>query len=106
MASNNAIPTFVLGQLVTIQALFVNQTNTPTNPTTVTFITNDPAGAQITKASPDATITNPSTGTFLYTPAAAVALAGTWTWRVKGVGAVINADEGSFFVEPSLVATP
>lgn len=93
---NNSIREYQWGQVPTITALFTNSANTPTNPTTVTFQITDPSGAQVNTASPNAAITNPTTGTFVFTFTAALAQTGVWIWRVKGTGALTDADEGSF----------
>lgn len=104
--TTNAIPHYDIGDQPTLTALFVNATNTPTNPTTVTFITKDPAGTEVSTVFPNAAITNPSTGTFVYTYPSALSLAGTHAWRVKSVGVVINAEEGTLIVDASLMTAP
>lgn len=103
---NNSRKTYMVGQLPTITALFTNSANTPTNPTTVTFQITNPTGAQVNTASPNAAIVNPTTGTFVFTFTAALAIVGTWIWRVTGVGALTDADEGTFDVLQTLTATP
>ena len=62
---------------------------------------NDPSSAAINAPTP-------STGTFVYTwpGSVGVTTVGTYTWRVKGVGALIAAEEGSFTVDASLHVTP
>lgn len=105
---NNQIPKFYVGQRPLITATFVNSSNTLTNPTTVTFIIRDPAGTETSTASPNAAISNPSTGVFVYTwpGSTGATVVGVYGWRVKGVGALIDADEGSFEVVASLVSAP
>lgn len=106
MSGNNAVPVFVIGQMPQITALFLNATNTPTAPTAITFVTVNPLGAEVTTVAPNAAISNPSTGTYVYTYPAALSVAGTYSWRVKGTGTVTNADEGTFECQASLVITP
>ena len=95
-----------IGQTPVITAVFTNASNTPTNPTTVTFQITDPTGAQTNTTSPNAAITNGTTGTFVFTFTAALALAGTWIWRVKGNAVVVDATEGTFLVVQVLTPTP
>ena len=109
MAAGNVSPGhYLVGEQPIITAVFTNSANVATNPTTVTYIFTDPAGTQTTTASPNAAITNPSTGTFVYTwpGSVGVTTVGIYTWRVKGVGALIAAEEGSFTVDASLHVTP
>jgi hypothetical protein len=105
---SNSIGKYIVGKQPVITALFLNAAGTAVNPTTVTFITVDPLGVQTTTASPNVAITNPTVGTWVYTwpGSVGVTTVGVYTWRVKGVGALIDADEGSFEVIPSLVPTP
>ena len=108
MSRNGVVTVFEIGDQPLITATFTNAANALTNPTTVTFITVNPVGAEITTVSPNAQITNPSTGVWVYTfpGTTGIQVAGTWVWRVKGVGALIAADEGSWVVSASLVPTP
>lgn len=103
---NNSLKQYLVGQMPTVTALFTNSSNTPTNPTTVTFQITDPTGAQVNTSNPNAAITNPATGTWLYIFPAALSLSGTYVWRVKGVGTLTDADEGTFVVLPTLTPTP
>lgn len=105
---SNAVTKYLVGQQPLITALFTNAANVATNPTTVTFIFVDPAGAQTSTSNPNAAITNPSTGTWVYTwpGSTGITTVGVWSYRIKGVGALIDADEGSFEVVGSLVNTP
>lgn len=105
---NNAIQRFVVGQQPQISALFTNSVNVATNPTTVTFIVVDPAGVVVSVSNPNAAITNPTTGTwvYVYQSATGIQVVGVWQYRIKGTGALIDADEGSWEVVPSLVASP
>lgn len=103
---NNSMREYQVGQLPTITATFTNSTNTLTNPTTVTFQITDPTGTQTNTASPNAAITNPSTGVFIFTFTSALAIVGVWIWRVKGVGTLIDADEGTFKVLQTQTQTP
>lgn len=103
---NNSIREYQVGQIPTVTALFTNSSNVPTNPTTVTFQITDPTGAQVNTPSPNAAITNPTTGTFIFTFTAALSIVGVWIWRVKGTGALTDADEGTFRVMQTQTPTP
>lgn len=105
---NNSLVKYLIGDQPQVTATFTNAANVLTDPTTVTFIFVDPTGAQTTTASPNAAITNPSTGVWTYTwpGSTGILVAGMYAWRVKGVGALIGADEGTMEVVASLVVTP
>lgn len=105
---NNSAKQYMIGQNPTATCLFTNASNTPTDPTTVTFITVDPAGTQVNYATPNANILHVGTGIyeFIYPGTTGIRTPGIWAWRVFGTGALIDADEGTWEVLASTVPTP
>jgi len=105
--SNNQVR-YRIGQQPVITARCTNAAGALANPTTITFQTVDPAGTQTSTSNPNAAITNPSTGIWVYTwpGSTGVTVAGMYGWRVKGVGTVIDADDGTFEVLATTVPTP
>ena len=74
-------------------------TGLPADPTTVVLELADPTGTVVTPPS----VSHPSTGVYkaLYTPM----MAGVWTVRWEGTGAVVAASEFRFEVRPSAFAS-
>lgn len=78
----------------------------PTNPTTVTYYLRDPDGTVTPYVfGVDPEVTNPSVGRFELRPGA-LNLAGLWTYRAEGTGAVVAICEGDLTILPSSVLTP
>lgn len=101
-------PKYNIGDVPIITARFTNSANALTTPTTTTFILVDPTGTQTTTASPNAAISSGGTGILIYAypVTTGLAIAGMWSWRVKGVGVVPHGLDGTFEVRPSLAITP
>lgn len=97
---------FDIGDIPVIVARYTTTAGALATPTVATFIIVDPVGTQTTKVTGDATVVVTATGVLTYTHAAALTIAGMYSWRVKGVGVVTEAIEGSFEVRPTLVTTP
>lgn len=75
------------------------------NPTAVTVITRDPSGDQLTYATPNAAITNPSTGVWIFEFPAAVTEVGKWWVYVAGTAGVVAAAERFLTVSGAHVQT-
>lgn len=89
----------------TITATTINSSGVLTSPTAVTFIVRDPTGTETSTSSPNAQITNPSTGVWQYTFPAIVTV-GTYYVRFKGTATLIVAEECYFDVEASSFSSP
>lgn len=98
--------TYDVGDRPSFVATFTNAAGTLTSPSTVVFITRDPAGTETSYTSPHASIVETSTGVFTFTLPSALATEGTWYVRAKGTAGLITAGETSFMVRPSEFTTP
>lgn len=88
------------GDLVRISAEFRNEAGALTDPTTVTFSFKMPSGTETTYTyGTDAQVGRTSAGLFYADLQADES--GVWVWRFKGTGAVAQADEGQFYVQPT-----
>jgi hypothetical protein len=101
----SATRTYDVGDRPEITATFTNAAGTATDPTTVVFITRAPDSTEVSYTAPT-NITNPTTGTFVFTFPAALTQEGMWSVRAKGTAGLITAGETSFIVKPSAFATP
>jgi hypothetical protein len=78
----------------------------PTDPTAVTFTVRDPAGTIFTYINGiDAEVTNPSVGVYELRQGP-LSLAGFWTYRAQGTGAVEAVSEGDWTILSSSVISP
>lgn len=103
---NNSIKEYLVGQMPQLTFTFTNAANVLTNPTTIVVQITDPTGTQVNTTSPNAAITVPSTGVWVYTAPAALSIVGTYIWRVKATGTLTDSDEGTFTVLATLTPTP
>jgi len=91
---------YQIGDVVRVSATFENESETPTDPTTTTFILKDPAGTKTTYTKPsDVLLVKDDDGDFHVdvTPT----MGGVYFYRFAGVGDVVAAGEGSFEVDES-----
>ena len=86
--------TYDIGDQIQVQVNFTDLNNNPIDPTTVTFKYAIPGGIPTT-----GTATKQSTG--VYTGLITTTIAGTYTYRFEGTGAVIAAAESTFLVRTS-----
>jgi hypothetical protein len=92
------------GDMVELKGTFTNDAGTLTNPTAVTCRVKNPNGViTVYVYGVDGALTRPSTG--VYTLALTPDIAGAWTYRFEGTGAVQQAGEKSFVIKPSLILT-
>ena len=100
--------TYAINQLVRCKAEFhagPDATGALTNPTTVTFKLLSPSGTETDYTWPGQNqVVNDSAGLFHVDVLAT--MAGTWTYRFNGTGAVVAAREGTFFVDASAFPVP
>lgn len=95
-----AINSYHIGDLRRIAGAFKNDAGTATDPTTVRFEFLTPAGVKTTYVYPtNAQLVKDSTGN--YHVDLTLTEAGLWFYRWEGEGAVHEADEGEFMVQPS-----
>lgn len=89
-------------------SFYAEATGALTNPSTVKFVTRNPAGTETTYVFGVATeVTNPSTGIFKFAmPQLAASHVGQWSIRVNGTGTVVTSDEATFEVLDTEFATP
>lgn len=76
----------IIGDTPIIRATFRDDDNALADPATVTVKVRQPNGSTLTYTSPDASITNPSTGVWKFTLPFAYNQAGEWTFYVVGAG--------------------
>jgi uncharacterized protein YfaS (alpha-2-macroglobulin family) len=92
--------TYVIGQCVRVTASFTSS-NTPTDPTMVTFLIKTPAG--VVSSYVYGVDTAPvKDGVGVYHMDVFPNAAGTWTYRVEGTGTAAAALESSFSVFTSV----
>lgn len=96
------LSTFDIGDLVRVTAAFTDIAGVAADPTTVTLEVKNPAGARAvyTSATSPAVVNSAVGSYYCDVP---VALAGRWSYRWVGSGAVIAAAEGEFEVSLSRV---
>lgn len=86
-------------------AAFADLAGTATDPTSVVLTIVKPDAARLIygwpSAGADGTLTKQSAGRFHFD--VLLDLAGTWLWRLEGVGAVTSASEGNIRVQRSKV---
>lgn len=97
--------TYDQGDQPVVTVAFANVLGAATNPTTVKFVTRNPSGTEVEYVAPNANITNPSTGTYVFTFPTAVGVSGTWEVRARGTAGLIAEVVGSFVVIPSTFTT-
>lgn len=88
--------TYDIGDTVRLRATYTDTGGTATNPTTVTFVWEDPSGNFSTRISGSSNVMNPSVGTFhtdFITDEA-----GLWEYRVSSTGTIIASEEDYFIV--------
>lgn len=76
----------LIGDVPIVTATFRDDENALANPATVTVKVRQPNGTTLTYTSPDASITNPSTGVWKFTLPFAYNQAGEWAFYVVGAG--------------------
>jgi hypothetical protein len=86
------------GQLISLDAAFLTNGTTATDPTTITLIVRNPAGVE---TSYTAGFSHPTTGNYAYNYDLTNALSGIWWYRYVGTGSAQAANENSFWVHPS-----
>lgn len=82
-----------IGDRLTVTATFTDENGTATDPDEVTAWVLDPSGTLTTYVSPDATLTNPSVGTWAFQMAAALDDDGDWYVRIAGTSGLLAAEE-------------
>lgn len=91
------------GDLVRVTGTFTNASDAATDPTTVTCKVKTPAGVTTTYLyGTDAALVKDSTGVYHLDITASTS--GQWWYRWEGTGAVEQADEDTFIIEPSAFA--
>lgn len=95
-----------VGTAPTVTATFVDADGAPADPSAIEVVTLAPDDTRTVYTSPDATITNPAVGTWVFTFPAAITLHGKWWVRVAGTATIVAASEVSFRVRPSNTAAP
>ena len=83
--------------------LFALSCNTPS---AVTFQVRLPDGTESSYDDADPEVDNPSTGVWTLSYVIADNIPGRWAVRARGTTGVLAADEDSFYVAPSVFATP
>jgi hypothetical protein len=96
-----AAASYDIGDRPTVTVTFTNESGVLTSPSTVVFLTKDPAGTEASNAA----TTNPSTGVYTYT-FPTLTQSGVYSWRAKGTAGLIAATEGSFGVRVTAFTTP
>ena len=99
---------FVGKKLTFSAAFYAEETVALTDPTTVKFITRNPAGTETVYVNGVASeVTNPSVGVYKFAmPQLTATHIGSWGIRVNGTGAVVTSDEATFEVITTEFATP
>lgn len=82
---------FDIGDSVRLTATFTNLAGSLTNPTTVVCTIRRPDGNS-------STLSNSTSSTGVYTADVTVDQSGEWNYRWSGTGALVVAEEGSFYV--------
>lgn len=88
----------VLGQVVTVTGTFRDSAGTAADPTTITLTVTAPDGTDDTYTYAAGQVTKASTG--VYVRAIVLDLAGTWTYRWAGEGAVEQVFDGFLVADP------
>ena len=91
---------YPIGTLVTVTVNFTNAAGQPADPTGITFLERDPAGAVVTRNETNAT--NPAVGTWVWPASRAFDIPGTWRWRAEATAGLVTATEISAKVDPTL----
>lgn len=81
-----------ISDVVRVTSLFTSTAGTPTNPTKVTMVYEDPAHVLSTRTSTMASIVNPVTGTY-YTDIV-MDQEGVWEYRVYSTGTIRTSTQG------------
>lgn len=88
------------GDAVRVSVDFKNASGTLTDPTTVTFKFENPAGTETSYVyGVDGQLVKSGTGEY-YVDITGNSY-GTWLWRFIGTGTVVQVDEGAFFIKKS-----
>jgi hypothetical protein len=91
--------TYDVGDQPIVTATFRDEADVLESPSTVTVKVIEPNGTQrATVTTPDASITNPSTGVFAYTFPAALDQSGIWRVKFAGTAGLVAAEEIEFMV--------
>lgn len=95
-----------VGSAPVITATFAEDDGVPADPTAVEVVTYAPDGTRTVYTHPDATISNPSTGTWVFTFPAGITQHGIWWVKIAGTAGILAASEVSFKVRPLHTAAP
>jgi hypothetical protein len=90
---------YPVGQRVKTTVTFADYSGTPTDPTTITFKYENPAGTVTTIIYPAAGVTKIGTGVF--SAEVTFDTAGSWWRRWNGTGTIVAAFEAPWFVTPT-----
>ena len=90
------------GDMVRIDGAFTDENDAPVDPQAVLFSSRNPAGTSVTLTyGVDADLVRDATG--IYHVDINASLSGMWFYRWHSTGSGQAADEGQFFVKPTLV---
>lgn len=82
-----------VGDELHVAVTFTSLSDTPTNPTAITFLVKTPSGETTTYVNgTDSEVNNPETGVF--TLDFVITEAGEWGWKCTGTGAINAAVQG------------
>lgn len=88
--------TYDIGDTVRLRATYTDTGGDPANPTTVTFVYEDPSGNAVTVISGSSSVVNPTVGTF--TTDLVPDESGLWEYRSSSTGTIVASEEGYFIV--------
>lgn len=109
MSQLTAVGTYFIGQKPLFTArFFAASTGVLTDPTTVKFISRNPAGTEtVYTYGSSSEVTKTSTGVFTFAlPQLSAAHAGSWLLRVNATGTVVTSGEVTFECLDSEYTTP
>lgn len=94
------------GSAVRLTASFVDLTNNPADPGTITLKTKDPVGGITSYVFGSSAMVKDSVGNYhmdIQIPDVTLNVAGTWYYRWEGSGTITATFEGEFIVSPSKI---
>lgn len=94
--------TYDIGDTVRLTATYTDTGGTAANPTTVTFVYEDPSGTATTITSTSTSVSNPAVGSFFTDLVPDEA--GLWEYRSSSTGTIIASEEGYFIVRARRVS--